>query len=185
MKFENEGILVSRSVSGASAGSRFWFVVQTKPAEEERAERHLCRQGIETFLPLYRKRVFGEGWVLEGRRPLFPGYLFARFDVLECSRVNSTRGVRRVLGFGGGPLPVSDEVVEAIRVRVGVDGLIELDDGFMEGDRLEVVSGPLRGFSVVFSGNLSDAERVCVLLGLFGREVRVELPRWQLRRVID
>lgn len=54
------------------------------------------------------------------KRPFFPGYLFVRLDCTEdrWSSVHSTRGVRRIVSFGGYPLPVDDGIIVEIRARL-------------------------------------------------------------------
>jgi len=58
-----------------------WYVIQTKEGDEGRAELNLSNQGIETFLPLYKMHQFNFGRVIEKKKPLFPNYLFASFDL--------------------------------------------------------------------------------------------------------
>ena len=55
-----------------------WYVVRTKPHCEYLAARGLSRDGFQIFLPLV-----GSPAPRAGRedRPLFPGYLFLRYDV--------------------------------------------------------------------------------------------------------
>lgn len=112
-----------------------WYVVNTKPHSEHRVERHLINQNIEVFLPLYKCLQTRNGSCRETIKPLFRNYLFAKFDVYtEYCKIIWTRGVRKVLGAKGKPIPISDTVVEAIKERVNSCGLVELLDDFKEGD---------------------------------------------------
>ena len=57
-----------------------WYVVQSKPREEERALHFLKEKGFHTYLPrmeVVRVRKFEN---VKMKQPLFPGYLFCRFD---------------------------------------------------------------------------------------------------------
>ncbi|NIM96542.1 MAG: transcription/translation regulatory transformer protein RfaH, partial [candidate division Zixibacteria bacterium] len=79
---------------------------------------HLGRAGIETLNPLmetYASRNRGSKKILE---PLFPGYVFARFDVPNhYPIVRYARGVRKILGNREGPVPVGPEIIDEIRKR--------------------------------------------------------------------
>jgi transcriptional antiterminator RfaH len=106
-----------------------WFVIQTKPGNEQRANTNLLNQEIETFLPLYRAHQYRNGRLMQRIKPLFPSYLFAKLDLLpHYDRVKWTRGVRKILGNREGPLPISENVIKTIRERMGEDKFVKLDD---------------------------------------------------------
>ena len=145
-----------------------WFAIQTRPNTEAAAESNLRALPIETLLPLARRPVRhatrAPRMVL---RPLFPGYLFARFCAAVSLRaVNYTRGVLRVLGGAPDrPWPMDDEIVTALRARLGSEGFVELRERpFGSGDSVRVTAGPLTGWSGIFDCELSDAERVVILI---------------------
>lgn len=111
--------------------------------------------------------------------PLFPGYLFARLSVEEgdLPRIRWTPGVKKVLGDAGGPSPIDDRIVEAIRMRADRTGRVRLGLGLRKGDRVRILDGPLAGLvGVLERPAVSAIERVCVLLAVFQRPTRVELP---------
>jgi transcriptional antiterminator RfaH len=145
-----------------------WFAVQTRPNAEASAESQLRSLRIETLLPLARRAVRhatrAKRMVL---RPLFRGYLFARFCAAHSLRaVNHSRGVLRVLGSAtDSPWPIEDEVIAAIRARFGSNGCVELSERpFGAGDAVRITAGPLAGWSGIFDSELSDAERVVILV---------------------
>lgn len=145
-----------------------WFAIQTRPNAEAAAEAQLRALPIETLLPLVRRSVRhatrAPRLVL---RPLFPGYLFARFCAAVSLRaVNYSRGVLRVLGGASdSPWPVDDAIVAAIRERVGPDGCVELvERPFGAGDSVRITAGPLMGWSGIFDSELSDAQRVVIFI---------------------
>lgn len=164
--------------------SRNWYLIQTKPGNEQRAEFNLSNQGIETFLPLYRVHQFNFGRITEKKKPLFPSYLFARFELpSNYYQVKWTRGVHKIVAFGDLPVPVSDEIIQAIKKRAGKDNLIELEEDWQEGDIVEIISGPLKGLRGIFQKKISDKGRIKILLSMLGAEVPVHIPKWQIKRV--
>ena len=144
-----------------------WFAIQARPGAEPAAESHLRALPIETLLPLARRRVHHATrtprMVL---RPLFPGYFFARFCPAASLRaVSYSRSVLRVVGGGGRPWPVDDAIVADIRDRLGPEGCVELAERrFGVGDSVRITAGPLVGWSGIFDSELSDAERVVILI---------------------
>src|SRR6476646_12083078 len=139
-----------------------WFAIQAKPCQEEVAESVVSSLALETFLPRVRRERFSRcSWRYEVR-PLFPGYLFARFcPVRHLHAVRYSRGVRRVVGAGDTPLPVEEEIVSGIRGRTDGDGCVRLEErSWVPGDVVSLQDGPLRGWTGIFERELDDRRRV-------------------------
>lgn len=141
-----------------------WFVAQTKPRQEERAEANLLTLGVETFLPRTKEPQTRRS---RGSRiaPFFPGYLFVKCNVLAMlHKITYTRGIHKMLGNSGGPQPIDLEVIETIRQRIGDDGLVRIQPTFSEGDAVRVTCGPLADLNGIFHGYRRPADRAVVLL---------------------
>jgi transcriptional antiterminator RfaH len=144
-----------------------WFAIQARPGAEAAAESSLCALQIETLLPLARRSVHHATRTPQMvLRPLFRGYLFGRFCATVSLRaVSYSRGVLRVVGGGDRPWPVDDAIVAEIRDRLGPQGCVELAERpFGVGDSVRITAGPLTGWSGIFDSELSDAERVVILI---------------------
>ena len=164
--------------------ARLWYVVQTKPANEDRVKGNLLNQEIEPFLPLLGTNQYSNAKVIERIKPLFPNYLFARMDLgLHYYKVKYTRGVSKILGNGEGPIPISEKVIVTIRERMGEDNLVKLEDELTDGDVVEVTSGPFKDLRGVFQKKMSGKGRVKILLSLIGVDVPVQISRWQIKKV--
>ena len=60
---------------------------------------------------------------------------------------------------------MEDGVITSIRERVGADGCVELEeDRLGANDRVRITSGPLAGWAGVFERELSDEQRVVILI---------------------
>ncbi len=144
-----------------------WFAIQAHPCAEAAAEFSLRSMSMETLLPLVRQPVRhatrAPRLVV---RALFPGYLFARFCAADSLRaVTYSRGVVRVLGAGDSPTPVEEAIVASLRARIGADGCVELEEHRPRiSDCVRITSGPLAGWSGVFERELSDSQRVVILI---------------------
>ncbi len=153
-----------------------WYVVHTQVNGEERAQLNLERQGFEVYLPRYLKHRRHARRVERVKRPLFPRYLFVRFDPerAQWRSINGTFGVAHLVSHGSKPIPVPDQIVTAIGARHDADGLVVLHpaDSFRPGQKLEIVDGPFAWHTGVFQ-RLNDNDRVVLLLDLLGRQVSV------------
>jgi len=158
--------------------SAAWHVVHTRPNDEERVVQNLVRQEFETFLPLYRRRIRHARRIETSTRPLFPRYLFVRFDpdIVRWRSINGTRGVVRLLCQDERPMAVPQGIVEAIRGRVDEAGFVRIDAArhFMSGQRILITDGAFAHSTGLFQ-QMTDNERVILLLDLLGRQVRVSV----------
>ena len=154
-----------------------WYALSTGPRRERLAEDCLKVLGVETLAPRFRRRRAPARPVIFESVPLFPGYLFARFDMAAMYRiVKYTRGVRGVVSFGSVPAVVDETVVEEIRARLE-EGLVVLArHAFVPGQVLRIRSGPLQGLEAVFEREMSDQERVVVLLRALAYQPRATVP---------
>lgn len=156
-----------------------WYVVNTHPQSEARAEINLRRQGFVTYLPRYlRERRHGRR-VDTVARPLFPRYLFVALDLAKdrWRAIQSTFGVSHLVSAGDAPVPISTSIVDEVRARERSDGFIELGlpPGLGSGSPVRLTDGIFADYEGVID-RIADNRRVAVLLQLLGREVRVFVP---------
>src|SRR4030042_2426553 len=163
---------------------RSWYVIHTKPGNEYRVETNLSNQEIEVFLPRLETCQYSHEKMLQKIKPLFPNYLFAKFDMdVHYYRVKWTRGVSKILGVGNEPIPISEKVIQTIKAQRGENNLVKVNDGLEEGNIIQFTSGPFRDLLGVFDKKMSDGKRVRGLLSLMGVDVPVQVSRWQIKQV--
>jgi transcriptional antiterminator RfaH len=160
-----------------------WFVVRTKPHKELLAYNEVRQHVVEALLPLLKapRPVYGRlAWV---RTPLFPCYLFARFELDKTFKVRNTRGVREILSSDNEPIALPESVIEDLKGRC-VDGVVELPrQSFGPNESVKVKLGPFRGWDAIFERYLSADERVALLLRTVGTtDIRVVLPIWSITK---
>ena len=153
--------------------NKLWYVVFTKPQKELQVAGLLEQKELTVFLPVVYQRYRGKTVL----RPLFPRYLFVQMDLeeTEMGKVNHTPGVIRLVAFDAKPLPLRDDVVQAIRAEVA-----RLNDQgglptrrYDEGEYVRLRSGPLAGMEAVFVEHLPAEDRAVVLLQFLGQENQV------------
>ena len=156
-----------------------WYVIYTRTNEEDRADKNLAARGLETFYPRIRKKQVNEfsGKAIYFSRPLFPHYIFARFNAETLlHKVSNCRGVQRVLSINYAPVPVDDEIVTLIQSKVA-DGFISLDEPFRRGDEVRIKDGSLKGINGIFDRTLKDKSRVLILLTAINYQASVVVER--------
>ena len=154
-----------------------WFLVNSHPKRERKAQWHLGAQGFRTFLPQIQRTTRHARRLATARTPLFPGYLFIALD-LNRDRwlsVRSTIGVSRLFTQGGRPVPVPAGIVESL-IAHSDGNLTRLDDGLVEGQMVRILSGPFSDLVGTLS-RLDATGRVQVLLRMMGASVPVILDR--------
>jgi transcriptional antiterminator RfaH len=162
-----------------------WYVVHTNPKQEDRADSNLRVWGVETLHPKFKTRRVNEftGVPSYITKPLFPRYIFARFDARkQFAKISFTRGVHHVVSFGGQPTPVEEEIIQIISARIDPNGFVEVGDKLKQGDKVVIKGGPLRDFEGVFERELNDNERISVLLTTISYQGRVVVKRELLER---
>ena len=153
-----------------------WYAVNTKMRCEAIACASLERHGVEVFFPLLRERKVLRRKCGPTTSPLFPRYLFAKFDVSSQLRaVSYARGVKSIVTFGSSPSMVDESIIHAIQSQL-TDGVIELsEDRFSPGQIVRIQDGPLCGLEAVFEKKLNGTSRAVLLLKAISFQARVIL----------
>jgi transcriptional antiterminator RfaH len=155
-----------------------WYVVATKPKNEERAANNLEQGNIEVLAPRLKVRKFREGQFFNVVEPMFPGYIFVKFHPVDEFRlVKYTRGIKTIVNFGGRIIPVRDEMIDFIRSRL-LEGVATVQQKkYHEGERILIKGGPFKNLSGVFEKELDGKERVAILLDGINYSARMEIDR--------
>jgi transcription antitermination factor NusG len=80
-----------------------WYGIRTKPRFEKNISTHLNAKGYEQYLPSYRsqRRWSDRSKIIE--LPLFPGYVFCKFDLSNRLPILVIPGVLSIVGVGNTP----------------------------------------------------------------------------------
>lgn len=170
------------TVVAPSEGDR-WYVVCAQPNNDYFVRRQLMVHRWFCFLPECLERQRRGRTVQDRKLPLFPGYLFVRFNLarVEWQSIGSLPGVSNRSPFlchGDRPEPVPIGVVEKIaRDMKAANGAIPvgaaLRDRLKPGVELRILGGAFEGMTGLYEGSAS--ERVILLVDILGGNVRVML----------
>ena len=159
-----------------------WFVAETQPRKERIAEVNLHRQSFANLCPRFRAVRRHARRTESVLTPLFPGYVFVRFDPKRdpWRAINGTLGVKRLLTLDPyNPVPMPENVMAHILARCE-DGLMtRLVDDLTPGMKVRIIDGPLAN-AVAEVESLNAAGRVRVLLEILGLSTPVTLDQASL-----
>jgi transcriptional antiterminator RfaH len=163
-----------------------WYCIHTRPRREERARQYFKESiGLEAYCPRLREQRVIRRVRRTITRPLFPRYLFCRFEpAVHYRAARYSPDVIDIVHFGGLPNVVPDQLIEDLKAWVG-DALDAdmLRPPLTAGDVVMICEGPLMGLQAVVQRAMSDSERVSVLLSSLDCAARMMVMRSQLRLV--
>ena len=152
-----------------------WIAIRSKPRSEKIVSNELNKKGIESFLPLIKKRQQWSDrkkWV---QFPLFPSYLFARIELKDSIYIMNTQGVNTIVKFGDKVITVDDKVVNSI--KLALEGGYELHPMkyFTIGDQVKVIDGPMKGVIGIVENKLKSENRLVIKIEALQQAVAVHI----------
>ena len=156
----------------------FWFCLKSKPRQEAVAVRNLKAVGdIDIFFPRIRRTRRGHEKNKEVVEPLFPGYIFVKFNPEDSQgTVKSTRGVLHLVSKNGKAVDVDHKVIDELKA-LGPDGILSmLDEELKVGAKIKVIRGIFAGSEGEVLKLATPQKRIAVLLTLLGAQQSVEMP---------
>ena len=167
-----------------------WFAIRVRSQFEHRVAAVLAGKGYEWFLPEYKSRRVWSDRIKEIQLPLFPGYVFCRFDPHCRLPIVTIPGLVSIVGMGKSPIPIDDAEIAGIQAAVR-SGLPSQPWPFLQiGQRVRINYGPLcdlEGILLDFRGQ----SRLVLSVTLLQRSVAVNMdaawvtPIPQKARVLD
>jgi len=158
-----------------------WYAIRVKSRAEKKVNAELIEQGIESFLPLFKKlRIWSDRkkWV---EMPLITGYVFVYISRKEYELVLRTYNVVCYIHFNGKAAIIRDKDILNLKRMLGQSEL-ELEvtiENLKPGQMVEIISGPLCGLI----GELIDFKgknKVALRIPPLGYTVMVEAPEKML-----
>jgi transcription antitermination factor NusG len=157
-----------------------WYCVRVAPQAEKLARDTLLDVGLTVWLPMEERQRSNRQWI---SRPLFPAYMFMQFDYsaddwrIAWARAKANHRLRlELLGLSrSAPTPLPRAAMDSLFKQCDADGVIRPKPP-QPADRLGITYRVTRGPFALFIGvcSMSETDRVCLLLTLFGRD----MPTW-------
>jgi transcription antitermination factor NusG len=141
-------IAMTEGHTGVPADGSQWYACHTRARSEKRVAATLLERDVPVFLPTVALARRWADRTLTVAFPLFPGYVFARFEPTQLYSVISVPGLATVVRFGRRPIPVRAEEIENIRrvaASYSVIGRRPAPQPFVKGETVRVADGPFKG----------------------------------------
>ncbi len=124
-----------------------WYALHTKSRFENVVNEGLIKKSLEVFLPKIKVKSRRRDRKLMIQIPLFPGYIFVKTDLNpnEHIEILKTTGAVRLVGNRDGPVSITDDTIESLRIMVATEHPITTGSRFKKGDRVMVIEGAFAG----------------------------------------
>ena len=174
-----------------------WYVVHSYAGYENKVktnlESRIASLDMEDYIfqvevPTEEVTEVKNGKRQQVQRKVFPGYILVRMDLNDESwgAVRNTPGVTGFVGATSRPSPLSlDEVVKILvpaTQKKAERPQVKVVD-FEVGESVTVMDGPFATLPATISEISPDAQKVKVLVSIFGRETPVELSFNQVSKI--
>jgi len=151
-----------------------WYALRVRSRYENTVAAHLRGKGYESLLPLYKSQRPWSDRFKEIELPLFPGYVFCRFNPLDRLPILTVPGVVHVVGVGRTPVAIDENEFAAIQAAVK-SGLPSQPWPFLQiGHRVRIEHGPLCGLEGILLG-FRGHQRLVLSVTLLQRSVAVQV----------
>jgi transcriptional antiterminator NusG len=170
-----------------------WYVVNTYSGHESKVKQNLEHRVIslgqqravrQIVVPTETVKELKDNQQVTVEKRTMPGYVLVNMDLNEdsWSLVKGTPGVTGFVGASQEPVPLTQGEVDRLLHRE-TEVRPRSRAQFSIGESVKVVSGPLSDFSGEISEVNEDAQRIKVLVSIFGRETPVEVGFDQVKKV--
>ena len=151
-----------------------WFALQVRSRYEPIVAAMLRCQGYTWFLPTYKCRRQWSDRIKEFELPLFPGYLFCKFNLQHRLPILKIPGLISIVGIGKTPFPVDEVEITALRSLVNCDLPCQPWPYLKIGQRVRIKYGSLSGLEGILIASKSHY-RIVVSVTLLQRSVATEI----------
>ncbi|MBI2098373.1 MAG: transcription termination/antitermination protein NusG [Candidatus Wildermuthbacteria bacterium] len=176
-----------------TAGERNWYVIHTYSGYEDAVARNL-KQRIESLdmsdkifnvmVPKEKKIKIKNSKRKIVEEKIYPGYVLVEMVVTDDSWyvVRNTPNVTGFVGSGTVPIPVSQEEIQYLQKRMGVESP-EYEIVVAPGDNVKIIDGPFKDFDGRVAETDKERGKIKVLVNMFGRDTPVELDSLQIQKL--
>jgi len=173
--------------------SKHWYAIHTYSGYEEKVAESIKQRAesldmkdkiFDAVVPKEKQIEIKNGKRKVVEKKIFQGYVIVQMKMSEDAWyiVRNTPNVTGFVGTGTEPTPVSDEEMEKIQKRMGIDQPKHKID-YAIGEVVNIIDGPFKGFDGCINEIDQQKGKIKVLVNMFGRETPVELDSLQVKKV--
>ena len=170
-----------------------WYAINTYSGHENKVKQNLEHRVVslnqkravrQVVVPTETVTEMKDNQKIPVEKRTMPGYVLVNMELNDDSwqLVKGTPGVTGFVGASNEPVPLTQPEVDRLLHRE-VAQKVATKAQFSIGESVKVVSGPLSDFSGEISEINQDAQRLKVLVSIFGRETPVEVGFDQVKKI--
>jgi transcriptional antiterminator NusG len=170
-----------------------WYVINTYSGHENKVKQNLEHRVVslnqqravrQVVVPTETVSEMKDGQKVQQEKRTMPGYVLVNMELSDDSwqLVKGTPGVTGFVGASNEPIPLTQAEVDRLLHRE-VAQKVATKAQFSIGESVKVISGPLSDFSGEISEINQDAQKLKVLVSIFGRETPVEVGFDQVKKI--
>jgi transcriptional antiterminator NusG len=170
-----------------------WYVVNTYSGHENKVKQNMEHRATslgqkqalrQIVVPTETVSEMKDNQKITTEKRTMPGYVLVNMDLNEDSwqLVKGTPGVTGFVGASNEPVPLTQPEVDRLLHRE-VAQKIATKAQFSIGESVKVIAGPLSDFSGEISEVQQDAQKLKVLVSIFGRETPAEVGFDQVKKI--
>ena len=179
--------------NGRYDSQKQWYAIHTYSGYEEKVAESIRQRAesldmkdtiVKALVPKEKMIEVKNGKRRVVEKRIFQGYVLVQMKMSEDAWyiVRNTPSVTGFVGSGTEPTPLSDEEIEKIQKRMGVEQPKHKIDLAL-GEVVSITDGPFKGFDGAINEIDPQKGKIKVLVNMFGRETPVELDSLQVKRV--
>jgi transcriptional antiterminator NusG len=170
-----------------------WYAVNTYSGHEKKVKQNLehrvqsmgaQRNVRQIVIPTEQVSEMKDGQRVQTEKRTMPGYVLVNMEMTDdaWNLVKNTPGVTGFVGSRNKPIPLSQPEVDRLMHRETAERP-RARAQFQVGESVKVISGPMSDFSGEIAEINEDAQRLKILVSIFGRETPVEVGYDQVKKV--
>ena len=138
---------------------------------------------FEILIPTQKEVSLRSGKRVIVSRKVFPGYILVQIIMTDevFKLIKSTSGVTGFVQSGNKPVPLEDYEVDRILTNLAASEEAP-KVAFEKGDDIRVIGGPFMDYQGRIDEVNMNAEKLKVMIDIFGRDTPVELDFTQVER---
>ncbi len=156
-----------------------WYALCIRQRFREQCEDYLKAYAYDFFSPVKTEVRQWSDRRKTAQVPLFPGYLFCRFECKESMPIWRAPGVIDIINSGGRFLEVDAEQIDNVKRCLEASASVDVVPELVRGRKVQVIAGPMAGVFGVLAF-VKQQQRVALEITMMNRSVLVEIHASQL-----
>ena len=159
-----------------------WYAIYTRPRHEKRVYDLLIEKNQIVYLPIITRVRLWKDRKKKVDMPLFPSYIFVRFDYKYRFDILQTHGVVKIVNFKGEPASIPDWQIESLKTMLEHPETLRTENYIQPGETIEITDGPFKGMRGMVKTLKGSARLVVTIEGIM-QTVSVEVDVHFLKRI--